>query len=97
MKFKKPVKSGLSIIIVGCGKVGNALVRQLSKEGHDITIIDRSREKVMEIANQYDIMGLAGNGASYSVQRQELKRLICSLQSRILMSLTFCAAQSQNM
>ena len=48
MKFKKPVKSGLSIIIVGCGKVGNALVRQLSKEGHDITIIDRSREKVMD-------------------------------------------------
>lgn len=70
MKFKKPVKSGLSIIIVGCGKVGNALVRQLSKEGHDITIIDRSREKVMEIANQYDIMGLAGNGASYSVQME---------------------------
>ena len=32
MKFKKPVKSGLSIIIVGCGKVGNALVRQLRKD-----------------------------------------------------------------
>lgn len=58
MKFKSAVKSGLNIIIVGCGKVGNALVRQLSKEGHDITIIDRNREKVMEIANQYDIMGL---------------------------------------
>lgn len=70
MKFKNAVKSGLSIIIVGCGKVGNALVRQLSKEGHDITIIDRNREKVMEIANQYDIMGLAGNGASYSVQME---------------------------
>ena len=58
MKFKSVVKSGLNIIIVGCGKVGNALVRQLSKEGHDITIIDRNREKVMEIANQYDIMEL---------------------------------------
>ena len=33
MKFKSAVKSGLNIIIVGCGKVGNALVRQLSKEG----------------------------------------------------------------
>ena len=43
MKFKSAVKSGLNIIIVGCGKVGNALVRQLSKEGHDITIIDRNR------------------------------------------------------
>lgn len=58
MKFKNAVKSGLSIIIVGCGKVGNALVRQLSKEGHDITIIDRNREKVMEIANQYALWDL---------------------------------------
>ena len=27
-----------------------------------------NREKVQIIANQYDLMGLAGNGASYSVQ-----------------------------
>ena len=67
--FKKNKKeNGLSIIIVGCGKVGVALVEQLSKEGHDITIIDTNREKVQIIANQYDVMGLAGNGASYSVQ-----------------------------
>ena len=67
--FKKNKKeNGLSIIVVGCGKVGMALVEQLSKEGHDITIIDTNREKVQIIANQYDVMGLAGNGASYSVQ-----------------------------
>ena len=70
MKFKREEKSGNNIINLGCGKVGIALVRQLSKEGHDITIIDRNREIVMEIANQYDIMGLAGNGASYSVQME---------------------------
>ena len=59
---------GLSIIIVGCGKVGQTLIEQLSKEGHDITIIDKNAEKVKAIANTYDIMGLVGNGASYSVQ-----------------------------
>ena len=32
---------GLKIIIVGCGKVGRNLVEQLSKEGHDITVIDK--------------------------------------------------------
>lgn len=67
-KKKNPVKEGLTIIIVGCGKVGATLVEQLSKEGHDITIIDKDASKVQEIANYYDIMGLAGNGASYSVQ-----------------------------
>ena len=59
---------GLSIIIVGCGKVGQTLVEQLSKEGHDITIIDKKADKVQQLANTYDIMGLVGNGASYSVQ-----------------------------
>ena len=34
-------RKGLSIIIVGCGKVGTPLVEQLSREGHDITVIDR--------------------------------------------------------
>ncbi len=59
---------GLSIIIVGCGKVGQTLIEQLSKEGHDITIIDKNAEKVTALANTYDVMGLVGNGASYSVQ-----------------------------
>lgn len=67
---KNSVKRGLKIIIVGCGKVGVTLVEQLSKEGHDITIVDKNAEKIQEIANFYDIMGLAGNGASFSVQME---------------------------
>ncbi len=67
-KSKGLSNQGLNIIIVGCGKVGATLVEQLCKEGHDITIIDQNSDKVQEIANQYDIMGMVGNGASYSVQ-----------------------------
>ena len=63
-------KTGLNIIIVGCGNVGKALIEQLSKEGHDITIVDSNPVKIQEITNQYDIIGLAGNGASYSVQME---------------------------
>lgn len=55
----KPAKKGLKIIIVGCGKVGtNCQYEQLSKEGHDIIIIDKNAKKVQEIANIYDIMGI---------------------------------------
>lgn len=67
---KKKTRRGLNIIIVGCGKVGSALIEQLSKEGHDITIIDTNPYKIQEITNQYDIIGLTGNGASYSVQME---------------------------
>lgn len=62
--------AGLSIIIVGCGKVGRTLVEQLSKEGHDITIIDKKAEMIEQLTNLYDIMGIEGNGASYSIQKE---------------------------
>ena len=67
MSQKSKVK-GLQIIIVGCGKVGRTLVEQLSKEGNDITIVDKDAEKVQTISGLYDVMGVTGNGASYSGQ-----------------------------
>ena len=67
MLFSKEKTKGLNIIIVGCGKVGAAIVEQLTREGHDITVIDRDAAKVQELSGQYDIMGVCGNGASFSV------------------------------
>lgn len=58
--------SGLNIIIVGCGKVGTTLVERLSNEGHDITVIDKISDRVQNLVNLYDVMGLVENGASYS-------------------------------
>ncbi len=55
---------------MGCGNVGGTLTEQLSKEGHSITVIDRDSDKVEAIANQYDVMGIVGNGASFSVQNE---------------------------
>ncbi len=63
-------KRGLKIIIVGCGKVGGTLVEQLVKEGHDITVIDKDEERVQALADSYDILGMTGNGASYSLQME---------------------------
>lgn len=67
-KLSGSAAKGLSIIIVGCGKVGATLIEQLSREGHDITIIDRNPDIIQDVTNMYDIMGIVGNGASYSVQ-----------------------------
>ncbi len=64
---KKNAK-GLNIIIVGCGRVGATLVEQLTEEGHDITIIDKDANRVSELCDLYDIMGVVGNGASFGVQ-----------------------------
>ena len=66
-KNDRPV--GLKIIIVGWGKVGSTLVDQLCREGHDVTIIDTNINKIHELTNLYDIMGVEGNGASPGIQK----------------------------
>ena len=60
-------KRGLKIIVVGAGKVGNTLVNRLAEEGHDLVIIDKNVNRLTELANLCDCMGIIGNGASYSV------------------------------
>ncbi|MGI6004840.1 MAG: Trk system potassium transporter TrkA [Christensenellales bacterium] len=58
----------MKIVIAGDGKVGYALARQLSAEGHDIVVIDSDEEALLQTTNTLDVMGIHGNGASYSVQ-----------------------------
>ena len=70
LKFQKSKPGGLKIIVVGCGKVGATLVEQLSREGHDLTIIDTDAATVSELSTNYDVLGLTGNGASYSLQQE---------------------------
>ena len=56
----------MKIILVGGGKVGTALARQLSEEGHNVTVIDTNKPRVEHISEAYDVMGIVGNGASIS-------------------------------
>lgn len=54
----------LKILIAGCGRVGETLIRQLSAEGYDLTVIDEDTKLLEELVEQYDIMALSGNCAS---------------------------------
>ena len=36
----------MNIVIAGAGKVGYSLARQLSKENHDVTVIDCKPERI---------------------------------------------------
>lgn len=60
----------MKIIIVGCGKVGTTLAEHLFEEGHDITVIDRHPEKLKTLSDRIDVLGVVGNGASISTQRE---------------------------
>jgi trk system potassium uptake protein TrkA len=59
----------MRIIVVGCGNVGQTLTQQLSKEGHYITVIEEDSSVVQNVVNNFDVMGIVGNGASYSIMK----------------------------
>lgn len=54
----------MNITIVGNGKVGYTLAQFLSKDGHDITIIDKDGEALSRAADTLDVMCFRGNGAN---------------------------------
>ena len=60
----------MKIIVVGCGKVGSALTRQLSEEGHDVSVIDVNQQVVNEVSSSCDVIGVVGNGGSHAVQKE---------------------------
>ncbi len=57
----------MKIIVIGCGKIGTALVGSLSAEEHDIVVIDSDRKVLEEMNNIYDVMCVCGNGADSDV------------------------------
>lgn len=58
----------MNIIIVGCGKVGQTLARQLNEEENNITVLDMDAAKVNDVVSRYDVNGVVGNGATHLKQ-----------------------------
>ena len=60
----------MKIVIVGDGKVGQTLIRQLSKEGHDLTVVDSNPKILNNNIENFDILTVEGNGASMETLRR---------------------------
>ena len=60
----------MKIIIVGDGKVGQTLTKQLSKEGHDLTVVDSNPRILNDNIENFDILTVEGNGASMETLRR---------------------------
>ena len=60
----------MNIIIAGNGKVGTSLARQLSAEGHNLTIIDADPKVLESSIEKYDVMTVNGNCASMAVLKE---------------------------
>ncbi|MCI6991643.1 MAG: NAD-binding protein, partial [Clostridiales bacterium] len=60
----------MNIIIVGAGKVGSTLASYLSREDHNITIIDSDKDAIQRASDTLDVMCIKGPGAAPSVLRE---------------------------
>lgn len=59
----------MKIVVIGDGKVGNAIIENACLEGHQVVVVDKNPDIVEDIVNRYDVMGICGNGASYNILR----------------------------
>ena len=71
----------MKIIALGAGKVGKTLIKHMSNEDHDIIVVDQNATKVEEVVNQFDVIGVVGNGGSYDILMeagaQDANLIIC--------------------
>ena len=50
----------MNIIICGAGRVGFTIAKQLSEQGHSITVIDQSSEDIQKIDEALDVKAIVG-------------------------------------
>lgn len=60
----------MQVIIVGCGRVGSELAKLLSGEGHDVVVIDKSRESFNRLGDSFNGLTMVGNGFDLALLRQ---------------------------
>ena len=57
----------MNIIICGAGRVGFTIAKQLSEQGHSITVIDPSSDDIQKIDDALDVKAIVGKGSYPSI------------------------------
>jgi len=60
----------MNVIIVGCGRVGYIIAEHLSKESHDVTLVDSSESKLTPALTNLDVQAVVGNGTTFSALKE---------------------------
>ena len=60
----------MKIVIIGDGKVGHKLAKQLSEENYDVVMIDHNQGRLQESVNSLDVLCLTGDGVDVETQKE---------------------------
>ena len=89
----------MHVIVVGAGEVGTYVADRLSREGHDVAIIDLNRERLRKLDENLDVLVVEGSGTHpetlrragveeaslvVAVTKDDAVNLVCSQLSKLL-------------
>ena len=60
----------MKIVIIGDGKIGSVLAEQLSRESHEVTLIDHHSTPLEQSNMDLDVMVVEGDGSSHLIQKE---------------------------
>ena len=58
------------IVILGCGRVGSTLAKQMSGEGHDVTVLDQTSDAFRRLGTKFRGQRLVGSGLDQDLLRR---------------------------
>jgi trk system potassium uptake protein len=60
----------MNAIVIGCGRVGSSIARQLADEGWDVAVIDENEEALARLGDRWPGRFIVGHGMDVSVLRE---------------------------
>lgn len=60
----------MKVVILGCGRIGSTLARLMSKDGHDVCIIDQKSEAFRRLGKDYGGHTILGNGIDEEILKK---------------------------
>ena len=86
------------VIVVGAGEVGTYVADRLSREGHDVAVVERDRAALREVSERLDVLTLLGSGTNPEILRQagiERAEMIVAVTSQDEVNLVCCLVGKQ--
>ena len=72
-----PQPGMIKIVILGCGRVGSTLAKQMSSEGHDVTVLDQTSDAFRRLGTKFRGQRLVGSGLDQDLlQRAGLENAV---------------------
>lgn len=65
-----PPSATVSVVILGCGRVGSTLARQMSREGHKVTVIDLTSDAFRRLGTKFEGQRIVGTGLDQDTLRK---------------------------